>query len=150
MWTVTRQRQWPDGDFVVEISSGGFDLVNPGALVSKYAGEGEEYLSLVEAVEKAIKIAQQWQKDKPKEEILIGIGATGGYTMPFDGMELTEETFEDLRKQAKEHDDRLPKCDRCGEILGDTYYTMDDNKYCREYCLEEDYKEFNSINEEEE
>ncbi len=33
MYTVTRQCQFPDGDYVVEISAGGIDFTNPGELV---------------------------------------------------------------------------------------------------------------------
>ena len=37
MFTVTRQRQFPDGENVVEVSAGGLDYTNPDALGAKYA-----------------------------------------------------------------------------------------------------------------
>ena len=137
MWTVTRQRQWPDGKLVVEISSGNINYTNPGALVAKYRGEMEEYTDPREAVAAAIGIANAWQADCPKETILIDHGATGGMTMPFDGQPLTEETFKDLRDWAEETWLKLDKCDQCGEILGDERYG-EEGEYncCSTYCAE--------------
>jgi hypothetical protein len=139
MWTVTRQRQWPDGDLVVEISAGSGDYTNPGALVERYNGEFEEFADPREAVSTAIAIAQAWQKDQPDEEIGIAHGATGGYTMPFSGEPLTEEVFADLRAWAEKQYEKLPKCDQCGEVMGKERYRVfdyDDFEFCREYCAE--------------
>ena len=55
-----------------------------------------------EAIETGIKIAQAWQKDEPDKEILIATGGTGGYTMFFDGLPLTDENLAALRKAAEE------------------------------------------------
>ena len=63
MHTVTRQVNTFEGTKVVEISQGGIDYCNPGALSKRYPGEFEEFANPVEAVEAAILIAQQWQKD---------------------------------------------------------------------------------------
>lgn len=139
MWCVTRQHQWPDGDFVVEISSGGIDYTNPGALCKKYSGEFEEFNNPQEAVEAGIRIAQQWKKDSPDKDILIGSGCTAGMTMPFDGLPLTIETYNLLRHNAKECYDELEKCDECGELLGKERYGMSDiGEYncCSAYCAE--------------
>lgn len=48
VWTVTRQRQWPDGNEVVEISLGGIDYCNPDALAAQYPGEFQQYADPVE------------------------------------------------------------------------------------------------------
>lgn len=117
MWTVTRQIQFPDGSHVVEISRGGIDYCNPDALESRYAGEFCEHEDPRDAVESAIAIAQQWQADEPDEDILIDYGATGGMTLPFDGMELCEETFAELRRWAENSWAALEKCAQCGELL---------------------------------
>src|SRR5438046_8051608 len=82
MFTVTRQRQWPDGDNVVEVSHGGLDYCNPDALGAKYAGEFEEFADPRQAVETAIEIVRAWRKDS-KERIAIGVGSTNGMTLPF-------------------------------------------------------------------
>lgn len=137
--TVTRQVNTFEGTKVVEISDGGIDYSNPGALARKYPGELEEYADPVEAVEAAIRIAQQWQKDCPDDEILIDHGATGGFTMFFDGQEQNEETFAELRKWAKGLRDAMPKCDRCGEIITGRPVKLldyDDCQFCCEYCAE--------------
>jgi hypothetical protein len=144
MWTVTRQHQWPDGNFVVEVSAGGIDYCNPDALGKKYPGEFEEFVSKVAAVEAAITIAKAWQKDNPPcpeladpdKRIQIATGGTGGMTMPFSGEELTEETFAALRKEAAESDEKLPKCGHCGEILSEKWHNDFDGDfvYCSENC----------------
>jgi len=43
MWTVTRQRQWPDGVDIVEVSAGGIDYTNPDALCAKYDGSSGSF-----------------------------------------------------------------------------------------------------------
>jgi hypothetical protein len=139
MWTVTRQQQYPDGDLVVEISKGDYDYVNPGALMEKYEGEGETFVSAVKAVEVAIAIQTQWQQDSPDEEILIAMGATMGMTMPFD-----PEDPEDLLEKAEAIDAEAKHCDQCGEIIpdGNGYSAYDvfgdalDGEYCSEYCCD--------------
>lgn len=140
LWFVSRQVQWPDGDQVVEISKGSIDYSNPGMLVTKYRGEGEEYIDPREAVRVAIEIAQAWAKDQPRP-VFIGRGCTGGMTIPFDPEELTEEVFVEYREWANKTATTLPECDQCGELLGKvTYMSTDsacvDATFCREYCVE--------------
>ncbi len=141
MWYVSRQHQWPEGADVVEINSGGVDYANADMLGEKYRGEGEgeEYDDPQEAVEAGIRVAQQWQRDEPNATILIATGSTGGMTIPFEGEELTEETFKGLRDWAKKEYDALPKCDQCGKLRKQTYYPVDDpdmGKFCSEFCCE--------------
>jgi hypothetical protein len=138
MWTVTRQIQYPDGDYTVEISKGSYDYVNPGALVEKYEGEGKTYNSAVEAVEVAIKIQTQWQKDCPDEEIIIGMGNTTGMTVHFGSC---DPDF--LKQRAKELDIEKGYCDQCGEVLPedpfrawDIYGSDMDESFCSDYCAD--------------
>ena len=137
-YTVTRQHQWPGGDYVVEVSAGGQDYTNPDALGVNFArlGEGETFLSPVAAVEAAIAICRAWRKDgAPKAK--IAYGATGGMTMPFDPC-----TYEEAKKWAAKKEAELPRCDRCGELLPEKYFSvpeMDGDRFCREYCAEEAY-----------
>jgi len=130
-FTVTRQLQWPEGTPVVEVSAGGLDYTNPDALVARYQGEFETYDDPREAVEAAIAICKAWRQDGEKRA-RIGIGATGGMTMPFETC-----TFCEARAWAKRRYVALPKCDRCGNILGrDHYHDPDDPdiKFCSEAC----------------
>lgn len=140
MHTVTRQLQWPEGARVVEISEGSIDYSNPGALSAKYRGEFEGFDDPREAVETAIEIAQRWQADEPDKRILIDHGATGGGTMPFDGMPLCPNTYMKLRQWANAQYETLPKCDCCGKPLGKERYTLvdyePDSVFCSEYCAE--------------
>ena len=69
---------------MVEISEGGIDYTNPDALVEKYDGEFETFNTATEAVNKGLEILKQWKKDCPDKRIGIGIGYTGGNTMPFE------------------------------------------------------------------
>lgn len=148
MYTVTRQHYWGVEEkdaYVVEVSAGGFDYCNPDALVSKYSGEGEEYEDPREAVEVAIQIVKDWRRDGEKRA-KIGIGATGGYTMPFD-----PTTFADAKKWAEKEYESLEKCAGCDTVIEDAkeWYQAgtifkdgeflpyeDGYKYCSERCAE--------------
>jgi len=144
MYTVTRQIQWPNGDPMVEVSEGGIDYTNPDALVANYPGEFQEFQDPREAVETAINICRSWRKDG-QQDAKVGVGATGGYTMPFDG-----STFKEAVDWAKEVWEKLEKCPTCdritedlqewwsaGEWIGDEFYAYDNgDKYCSEYCAE--------------
>lgn len=139
MYTVTRQRQYPDGDFMVEISFGDYDYVNPDARPERYEGEGQTYTSAVEAVNVAIAIQKQWQSDCPNDEILIGMGNTMGMTMPFD-----PEDPEVLLEKAERIDFEAAKCEQCGDIIpdGQAYQACDVfgellyGEYCSEHCCD--------------
>lgn len=136
-YTVTRQLQWPDGTAVVEVSSGGTDYTNPDALVAKYTGEFQTYDDPIEAAQTAIEICRQWRQDG-KRQAKVAHGATGGMTMPFDPC-----SFKDLMDWADKTKERLPKCARCGDILGKTTYPhplLDEEKFCSAYCAEEEAK----------
>jgi hypothetical protein len=134
MFTVTRQHQWPDGNFVVEVSSGGIDYCNPDALTAKYAGEFKEFADPRIAVETAIEIVRAWRKDSGKH-ISIGVGSTHGMTMPFDS-----GTFKEARAWAKELWEKMPKCPHCSEPMPDDKREFwcandwDGLEYCSEQC----------------
>lgn len=132
-YTVTRQLQWPDGTPVVEVSRGGIDYTNPDALVAKYAGEFQTYDNPVEAVETAIAMCRAWRSDG-KLRARVGVGATGGMTMPFEPC-----SYKDARQWAKRELEALPKCDRCGGALPEHHYIhpeLDDQRFCSEFCAE--------------
>ena len=62
-FTVTRQRRWPDGLNIVEITQGGKDYTGSDALVERYPGEFQTYIGLEEATLAAISIARLWKHD---------------------------------------------------------------------------------------
>ena len=133
MFTVTRQRQWPDGTELVEVSAGGLDYTNPDALGEKYAGEFQTFANPIDAVEVAIDIARQWRRDSHKR-IPVGVGSTHGMTMPFDS-----GTFRDARLWAKEVYAKLPKCAGCNEPMQDKTWRANDwdgLEYCSEHCAQ--------------
>ncbi len=144
MYTVTRQIQWPEGSSVVEVSLGGIDYCNPDALVAKYEGEFEEFKDPREAVETAIKITKQWREDGEKTAS-VGIGATGGMTMPFETI-----GFREARKWANKRYNSLKKCPACGEIIASKqelwssgiitkdghFISSEEFVYCSERCAE--------------
>ncbi len=135
-WVVTRQRQYPDGDLCVEITYGGFDYTNPGELVTKYDGEGEEYADPREAVEVGIRIALAWQEETRKE-VFIGKGFTGGDTLAMNLYSLTPYTFREFREWAEEKWESLPKCAHCGEIIQEKWtLPYCDDEFCSQYCCE--------------
>lgn len=100
-WTVTRQLQWATGDAVVEVSEGSIDYTNPDALAEKYAGEFKSFESPMDAVTTAIEICRQWRRDGCTRAS-IGIGATGGNTLPFETC-----TFDEGLIWAKEEEKTL-------------------------------------------
>jgi len=132
MFTVTRQRQFPDGLQVVEVSVGSFDYVNPDCLVAKYDGEGEEFIDPREAVETAIEIVRSWRKDS-RDKVSIGVGSTLGMTLPF-----SPDTFQHARAWAKLYWESLEKCAACSNPLPDRnrYHANDWDglEYCSEDC----------------
>ncbi len=144
MYTVTRQLQWPGGDPMVEVSEGGIDFTNPDALVEKYEGEFKEFESPVEAVKVAIKICRAWRKDGERRA-RVGVGATGGMTIPFEA-----GSFSEVRKWSEKVNEKLEKCPACGsvvedlkewwqagEFIGNDFMPYDDGyKYCSECCAE--------------
>ena len=146
MKTVTRQHQWPEGDYVVEVSSGGIDYCNPDALCKRYKGEFEEFHDPREAIKVAINIAKEWQKDRTSKRIKIGTGATLGYSMPFDGENVklndgdwNEPLFSILIENAEKEYADMDKCEQCGELLGkERYGNHEVGEYdcCSEYCAE--------------
>ena len=111
MYTVTRQIQHPDGNKVVEVSVGGIDYCNPGALYAKYAGEFIEFDDPRSAAETAIRIASEWRKNA-HSRVSVAAGNTRGMTMPFDSC-----TVKELRAWAKKEWKSLEKCPQCGEPL---------------------------------
>jgi len=134
-YVVTRQMQWPDGKYVVELSEGGIDYTNPDALANKYKGEFEGFDNPVEAAETAIEIMNTWKKDMPDEEVFLGYGYTGGMTMPFDDC-----TEEELKAWAQKTYDAIPDCEECGnKITGESWNLGeygDTVKFCSEDCAE--------------
>jgi hypothetical protein len=144
MYTITRQLQWPEGIPVVEISDGDIDYTNPDALATKYPGEFETFDDPIETVDTAIEICKSWRGDGEKKA-RIGIGATGGMTMPFDTC-----TFKDAKQWAKDIYKTLEKCPACNAIVENLkewwqaglftstgFFPYDDGyKYCSEHCAE--------------
>lgn len=137
-WTVTRQHQWPDGLYAVEVSAGGRDYTNPGALSKKYSGEFETYRDPREAVEVAIRICRDWRKDgEPKAK--VGHGATGGMSMYFHA-----STYKDLRSWAQATWEKLDKCVQCGDVLverwGPPWGHQSEYDCCSERCVDKHYE----------
>ncbi len=134
---VSRQCYWgvdPDEQWVVEIAGGGLDYANPDMLCSRFPGEGQEYDDPRDAVKAALEISKLWKKAEPKKVISIACGFTGGMTMPFE-----PSTGFELVKWANKIYSKMPKCDRCGELLPEKYFVDESGefKFCREYCAED-------------
>ncbi len=145
-YIVTRQKYWPNGDKVVEITSGGRDSIGPDALVEKYPGEWEEFDDPNEALDAARIIHNLWY-DVDKDILGIGIGDTWGGSLP---LEPTDPRDEALDRWAKVQFDALERCDHCGEIFRDNErfcdieLGIDFGMFCSEYCCAEAYeKEIN-------
>jgi hypothetical protein len=156
---ISRQRNWPDGDCLVEIAAGGRDYANPGMLAPRFPGEGEQYVDPLEAAKAALQIAEAWRRDmkrmirdrwprrahfqvrqmirdriKDLRSLGVGYGATGGFTMPFSASDR-----EELMAWATRRHEKLIRCDRCGDVIegsGFRPFSMPDHCFCTEHCAE--------------
>jgi 4-aminobutyrate aminotransferase-like enzyme len=104
---------------------------------------------MLPAVEAAIEIAELWKKES--KPIYIGVGNTHGMTAQFAEMKLNSKNLEQLRKEAAAYDAKLPKCCRCGDILGEkTFMLIDcDDEFCSENCAERAYESMQEDQDEE-
>lgn len=134
---VNCQHQYYSGNYLVEIAYPGIDYAGSDMLATRYADEGS-YDDPREALEAAIKVRDCLQADHPDEEIGIAFGH-------FDMVEGEPKGLEELRAEIEKHYESLPKCDRCGKLIGDETYTIYSDpsfgKFCSEYCAEEAYIE---------
>lgn len=156
-YNVNRIHSWPDGEFYVEVVAG-IDSGSPDRLGIRYQdlGEGMNYDDPKCAAIAAVHIQRAWFKDQGRlvetstsigqnEIHPIGLVHNGKFAgeMGVPGQECSaRELFMWARKEYL----GLPKCDRCGEILGSTIYhnAYDDwteERFCSEYCVEEAYEE---------
>lgn len=128
---VSRQVSWPDGIRYVEIETGGLDMASPGQV-----GAGEEFDDPREAAEEAIRQREAWS-NLIHERVPVAIGTTMGDLAVHSPDHMTEE---EIRGWAAEIFEKLPKCDRCGELITERYRLVDDpglGDFCSEYCAEE-------------
>ena len=118
---------------VVEVSAGGVEYTNPDALTAIYSGEFQTFDDREKLPVTAIEICRSWRHDG-ESKAKVAHGATGGMTMPFES-----RTFHELKHWANQAYERLPKCDRCGEVLPmvwSVHPDLPDQRFCREYCAE--------------
>lgn len=134
-YILTRQLQFDGSGFMIEISSGGRDYVNPDMLVEKYAGEGREFYDPREAVRTAFKIRDAWKRDEPDAVVGIGCGCTCGMTLPFE-----PSTDAELTAWADKEFEDMPACGWCESKLFDpvksVYLMSYDMWFCSAYCAE--------------
>lgn len=134
-YLITRQLQFDGSGFMLEISTGGRDYVNPDMLVEKYEDEGREFCDPREAVKTAFKIRDAWKRDEPDIKIGIGYGCTCGMTLPFD-----PSTDEELTAWADKEFEDMPACGWCESTILDpdkaVYLQSYDEWFCSTYCAE--------------
>ncbi len=134
-YILTRQLQFDGSGFMIEISTGGRDYINPDMLVEKYEHEGSEFDDPREAVKYAFKIRDAWRRDEPAAEIRIGYGCTCGMTLPFD-----PSSDEELTAWADKEFEDMPACGRCESKILDSneavYLQSYDKWFCSANCAE--------------
>ncbi len=150
---ANRILSWPDGNTFVEVSEG-IDSADPGVMSIEYPAwwEGWAFDDPVEAVKAGIGLLKAWRKDKPKLEIWI---TANGMIAGAVGVPAPDNMSEDdVMAWAQKRKDAMPKCDYCGEIIGEiTYYNYDfpsEDRYDAEFCAEQAYSEWITDNDEEE
>jgi len=146
---VSRQRPYyQDGQPQVEVAKGGLDYAGSDMLCVRYRklGEGEEFIGLRPAIDAAIAIARQWAKDDDIA-VFIATGCTHGLFTELEGEPFTEELATKLQFEADDHDLLLPHCDRCGELIQESFRLIEDedSRFCSENCAsnyaEQEYRE---------
>jgi len=129
-----------DYDYHVEVAHD-FEATSPDALGVKYKelGEGEGYEDPREAATAAIKVAARWAQDESERIGLAWQTRAGGYF----GVVADEADEEELKSLAEKEYESIPKCARCGDILGKTWYHdyFGEDKYCSEFCATETMRE---------
>lgn len=146
---VSRQRPYyQEGIAQVEVAQGGLAYSGADMLVAQFSnlGEGQEFTGLRPAVDAAIAVALAWKSAlSSKEDVYIAVGCTHGMFTELEGEPLSKELIQELIKNADEFDEKLPKCEHCGELLENKvwFHTDDpDMKFCSEFCCEESEREW--------
>jgi hypothetical protein len=136
-YVVTRQHYYYSGARVVEVETGGWDCVGPGALSAIYlwAGEGGEYADPREAARVAYDVWKAWNQTLNGSTTAVPIQFSWGSTMGMGTEHDPQDTDEDdnpvyltaiqMFMLADEAAENLPKCDQCGDVLGDEVYDLD-------------------------
>ena len=145
---VSRQDYWGvDDPLVVEIAGGGTDYANADMLADTTDGRyrklgcDQEYTNPIDALKAAFRVRRAWEKALREvgddSLVRIEVGYTGGNTIPFEEY----PSNADLYRWAKERQEKMPRCDQCGELIdGETWHSFDDPElgtFCSEYCLDQ-------------
>lgn len=146
-FVVTRQEYYYSGARVVEIETRGWDYVGTGALVLRYSelGEGDTFDDPREAAMVAYRVWREWVRDE--DDVQMSFGTTGGIGTEHDPQDTDENdnpiymTPIQVFMHADAAWENLPKCEYCGDVLGEDRYgnefSEDEYPYCSEYCAEE-------------
>ncbi len=146
-YAVTCQHYYYSSLYAVEVSIGGWDYAGSDMLVERFKdlGEGAVYQDPREAVKIAIDILRAWRKRDPKDHAKLVVVNTGGMGIEGEPIPIMQAI-----KWAKEEWDRLPKCDQCGGLLPQAYYTLPEwggeDRFCSEHCAEKAEAELICIN----
>lgn len=135
MFYLTQQRYWHDeeGRNCLELASQ-LDAVSPGCIEFITESDDPREIAL-----KAIQLQDYYFTDK-NEDWPITIGTVLCYGNPDDGL-----CVEEVKLWGERHYKALDKCDRCGELLGKTWFVhdfADEERFCSEHCADEAYRDF--------
>jgi len=160
---VSRQHYYYSGALAVEIAAGGIDYAGCDMLVSMSRLE-TSYDDPREAVKAAIEIQSLWQ-GKEHDRVWIAYGhnldmiegsqtlADEGYSdggCAYSDAELVLINRQEALAWAEKEYAELPKCDRCGDLLIETWHICDDpdiGDFCSEYCADKTYADMFSEDE---
>lgn len=141
---VSRQAYYSSHQNVVEIAVGGIDYSGPAMLTKNWynQGEGQEFLDPRDAAQAAQRVVIAWALSSNDDYPRLTVVNSGGM-----GIEGEPMSWEEVQAWAEQEYERLPKCERCGEIIPGKpvhvilFQQIRDEEYCSEYCAEKAYDE---------
>lgn len=144
---VSRQRYYDPNMLCVELANGGSKYSGKDTLTAKFAGEGKNLLSPVDAVNVAIRILSEWDLtyfDEKKYIVIVNIDGKGG-SQVYDPHNKTH--MQRLEEWGKRELNKMPKCGNCQRPIGnvDKAYEIGElpkQIYCSEACMAYSYRHF--------
>ena len=142
---VSRQRYYDDNQLAVEIANGGSKFAGKDILPIKFAGEGKNLVSPIDAMNVSLRIIEEWNNAYWDEKKLLSIvNADGKGTKSYIDPH-SKKDLEKLERWAQSTYKNMAKCCACQKPISNmnkAYETEDlpNRVACSEICLSNIYR----------